>query len=101
MSATESYNTTVLQAAVYDTNFGECMAQLKDSPSSQGLDCKPGWVTFSCSGDFNSKSAGNNKLTAAQIALLSGDLVNVQVTDEKKHNGYCFARKIANLKLSN
>ena len=69
------------------------MIRVDTLPSTVLADC-PDWVTFSCSGDFNSKSQGNLKFQNAQLAMVTGKQVALLVDDSKKHNGYCWARRI-------
>ena len=90
------FKADVVKTMIHEQEFGQCMAMIKPSPEQNGLDCKKGWVTFSCSGDFNLAETGFQKLAAAQLALLSGDPVFVQVDDYRKHNGYCYAQRIDN-----
>jgi hypothetical protein len=97
LAANRYYEATVTRTAVHESNFGVCMAKVSPSPSDEGLNCKPDWVSFSCSGDFNSKEIGQQKLSAAQLALMTGDLVKINVDDTRKHNGYCYAQRIDNL----
>ncbi|MEP6358191.1 MAG: hypothetical protein ABJ084_03910 [Halioglobus sp.] len=73
------------------------MAVVSPNPQAKGLDCKANWVSFSCSGDFNSKEIGYQKLEAAQLAMMTGTMVSIRIDDSKKHNGYCFAQRIDNL----
>jgi hypothetical protein len=85
--------TTIL---IDDVNFGGCMAALETPPSTSGLICKDPWVTFSCTGEFNSKSQAAIKVAAAQLALVTQTKLYVEIDDTKKHNGYCFARRVDN-----
>ncbi len=81
-----------------DVNFGGCMAALDSAPSGTGLDCADPWVSFSCTGDFNSRSQGDRKLAAAQLALVTQTTFYVVIDDTKKHNGYCFAERADNFR---
>jgi len=69
------------------------MIRVDTLPSTVLADC-PDWVTFSCSGDFNSKSQGNLKFQNAQLAMVTGKNVVLRIDNSKKHNGYCFAHRI-------
>ena len=92
---TGAFNTKVQRVLSDTVNFGGCMAQLVNTPSAQGgLDCNGSYVTFSCTGDFAPKDAARRNFEIAQIALVTGNTVRVDVDDTKKHNGYCFARRI-------
>ena len=87
----------VTRTLIDDTYFGGCMIVLLPGPETLGLNCPAVWVTLNCSGDYNSKEVGYQKLQAAQLALVTGTTVHVWVDDTKKHNGYCYARRIDNL----
>lgn len=70
------------------------MIAVDPSPSTILPECGGSWVSFSCSGDFNSKSEGNLKFQNSQLALVTGKQVTLLIDDSKKHNGYCWARRI-------
>ena len=76
-----------------DGNFGNCMAQVSRVPA--GLNCLgsggQGFITFDCTGDFASKASGESRFSMAQLALVSGNKVEIYATDDYKHNGYCYA----------
>lgn len=76
-----------------DARFGGCMARLSSDPGRY-LNCGANWVSFSCTGDFTDAVRGYRMLDQAQLALATGRAVGVEVTDSKKHNGYCFAQRI-------
>ena len=86
----------VKRILIDETAFGGCMAFLKPGAATTGLDCPGSWVTFSCLGDFNPKSVGNQKLSAAQLALVSGTQLIVKIDDTRKHNGWCYATRVDN-----
>lgn len=96
-AASKYYNANVERILTDSENFGGCMAFVNPSPSDEGLDCSASWITFSCTGDFNSKSDAQSKVSAAQLALVTRGRVGIRVEDDRKHNGYCFARRIDNL----
>ena len=77
-----------------DGRFGACMILLNVSLASQGLDCPGGWVTFSCSGEFQAKDVAWRMFDSGQMALALGNTVWVYVDDTRKHNGYCFGEGI-------
>lgn len=85
---------TIRQTMVDSVYFGGCMILIDKSISDSGLNCPGGWVSFSCSGDFNTKDFAYRKLDSAQMAMALGKRVNLYVDDTKKHNNYCFARRI-------
>ncbi len=97
-AAGQKYITTnVTRTLVDERYFGHCMAAISTGPQTVGLDCGSTWVTFSCSGDFNTPRVGQQKFSAAQLSLVTGNKVFLVVTDEKKHNGYCYVERIDNL----
>ena len=77
-------------------SFGGCMVQFDRQVSSVGLDCLKDFVTFSCSGDFMNKADASRLFESAQLAMILDKFVTVQVTDQRKHNGFCFANRIDN-----
>ena len=91
---TRVLTTTVLSTLSDATYYGGCMASLADRPDSVGLDCNGAWAAFSCTGDFAGKDAANRNFEMAQIAYLTGRRVRVYMDDTKRHNGYCFGRRI-------
>ncbi len=93
-AATGVIQTQVLQTLVDSEHFGGCMAFLAAPPVGTGLNCAGQWVTFSCTGDFNSKDIAYKKFETAQLAYALGHRIIVTVDDTKKHNGYCFARRV-------
>lgn len=95
VSATVVLHTGVVSRVLLEEgNYGDCMAQVTPDFEATALNCPYGWVTFSCSGDFNSKSMGNQKLQMAQLSFLTGDALRLKVNDAKLHNGRCFAERI-------
>ena len=76
-------------------NFGGCLTELSIAPANIGLDCKGRWVAFSCTGAFAPRDAANRSFDMTQIALVSGAQVWLVIDDTKKHNGYCFAERVA------
>ena len=79
---------------VASDKFGGCMV-LMDAPlANSGLNCQGKWVTFSCVGEFTSKERAQRLFESAQLAFALGMRVRLQVTDNKKHNGWCFADRV-------
>jgi hypothetical protein len=72
------------------------MALTSPGPQSTGLACGINFVSFDCTGDFASRSQAQQKLSAAQLALVTGKQVRLVVDDSQTHNGYCFVRRIDN-----
>lgn len=84
---------TRIQGTIIDSeSFGGCMALLQTIPS--GISCPNRWVSFSCSGDYNSRDMGWKKFENAQLALLTDSRIRVYVDDSQLHNGNCFVRRI-------
>ncbi|MEP4145603.1 MAG: hypothetical protein ABJL54_00200 [Halioglobus sp.] len=97
MGAQEWHQANVTRTLIQDGAWGTCMAMISPSLSATGLNCKPDWVSFSCSGHYNSPEVGGDKMEAAQLSLITESQVIVLVNDAKKHNGYCFAERVDNL----
>lgn len=101
-SATEAeFNTEIDRLMVDSANFGGCAARITGSVAANGLACSGPWVSFSCTGDFNSKSDGANKFAQAQLAFVTDKQVRIRLDDTKRHNGYCFARNILVTEVTN
>ena len=77
-----------------DGRFGGCMVQLDQRVSEAGLDCPGSWVTFSCSGVHTSPDEGFRMFESAQMAFALDRRVMIEVTDELKHNGHCYGRRV-------
>jgi hypothetical protein len=75
--------------------FGNCMVELYVSPTTKLPSCEAGWLSFSCSGTFASKSDAKGMMEMAQLAFLLDKEVNIGVDDSKLHNGYCFSHYLA------
>lgn len=95
---TADYKTQIVQTATQEESRGGCWAKLAQAPSTKGLVCGDAWVHFSCNGTINSQTEGYAKLSAAQLALISGTSVKIWVTDDtaKKIAGKCYATRIDN-----
>lgn len=101
LAGSKYYSASITQVFVDDARFGGCMAKVSPSPKVYLDGCKDNYVTFSCDGTHNSKSAGNTKYSAAQLALVTNTKVNIDVIDGKKISGYCFVRRIDNTQTPN
>lgn len=99
--ATASYFAQVDRIISDDVNFGGCMAVTVPGPQSTGLTCGNNFVTFDCTADFGSKSAAQQKLSAAQLAFVTNKQVRLVIDDAQTHNGYCFVRRIDNTNTDN
>lgn len=76
-----------------DGRFGGCMVQIDQSLRDSGLNCT-NWVTFSCSGVHTSVDEGVRMFESAQMAFALEKTMVLEVTDEKRHNGHCYARRV-------
>lgn len=102
-AVTGTLTTTVVRTLVSNESiYGGCMANLAAainsatvSPGQPAVNCgTSGWVSFSCTGTYNSKDLAFYMLDQAQLALSLNKTVSVTVDDTKKHNGYCVATRI-------
>ena len=71
---------------------GSCAIRVTPSPKTVIGTCGNNWITFSCSGDHNSKSEGNGKYTLAQLAYVKGATMRIGITDQQTHSGFCFGQ---------
>ena len=85
-----------LTAGTKSGGWGGCMVQLDVNlkETVTGIDCHGSWVTFSCTGVHTTKSQGLLMFESAQLAFTLNKRVYLQVDDERKHGGHCFARRI-------
>jgi hypothetical protein len=81
-----------------DTTYGGCMAKLSVNPATVLPLCGGGWVSFTCTGDYTDAVRGYRMFDQAQLALAADKQASVTFTDDKVHNGYCFATRIDVLK---
>jgi hypothetical protein len=94
-ATTKSVSGNVLRTLVADKErFGGCMVKLDKTLANYGLDCPGGWVSFSCSGTYTPKDIAYRMFDSAQMSFSLGKQVMVEVDDTKKHNGYCYSRRI-------
>lgn len=85
----------VVRTMVVDGRWGGCMVELNTSISAQLPGCPiHKWITFSCSGTFNTKDIAYRKFDSAQMAKALNRRVMIWVTDAKKHNGFCYGFRI-------
>lgn len=97
LAATAGKKVNVEAILLDDTAYGGCMAKVSPSPATyNGVSCAANYVTFSCTGEYNSKSISANKFAAAQLAYVTGNQLYIIVDDTKKHNGYCYAKRVDN-----
>lgn len=91
-----TFDAEVNRVLIDDSNYSGCMVSLSTDPQSKVANCGAEWVTLDCLKNFpeSSGSIATNKLSQAQLALVTGRSVRVRVTDTRKANGYCFAQRI-------
>lgn len=91
------YEAHVLRILNTDGQFGGCAAELDRPPSLLAADCTVALVTFDCSGFAGTPSrVSSAALSAAQLALVTGNKVRVTINNCKKDNGTCYAQRIDN-----
>ena len=74
--------------------FGGCMAKLSVDPATVLPECRPYWISFSCSGHFMDPVRALRMYDHAQMAVATNYRVAVSFTDNSLHNGYCVASRI-------
>ena len=77
-----------------DGRFGGCMIALDVAPADAGLDCPGRWLTLDCVGEYAEMEGAARMLESLRAAVVAGKSVEMLVSDEKKHGGYCFASRI-------
>lgn len=75
---------------IQDKFYGGCVVHV-DNWTSTSLSCPTGWFSLDCHGDFNSKSEAVRMYDLAQLSYATSTTLQANVTDSKKHNGYCVA----------
>ena len=74
------------------TKYGKCMVM---SPSFKpSINCPALWVSFSCSGDFNSKEDARRMWDSAQLAIALDLTVHIYIVDTEHQDGYCVAKRL-------
>jgi hypothetical protein len=74
--------------------FGSCLVLLEDQISSVGLECTGGWLSFSCTGDFQPKDVAYKMLDMVYLSIVLDQELRFVANDTKKHNGYCVAERV-------
>lgn len=77
-----------------DSRFGGCMVSLTTDPQSVLPSCAVGWVSLSCTGDFNDPVRAYRMLDQAQLAIATNMRMRIEISDTNKHNGYCVAYRV-------
>ena len=73
---------------------GGCMAKLFDPPQNVLPGCAADWVSFDCAGELTKPVRAYRLLDQAQLALATGNEVEVWFTDDFRFNGHCYAYRI-------
>ena len=98
LGATAAVDAKVERLLFDDESYGQCMIYLSVSPSDSGLACPGKYVTLDCEGSLGaSKSVGQQKLGAAQLAYVTGGDVRAFVDDSRTINGKCYVDRLDNL----
>lgn len=95
-AATGVLTTTITATSVSSNSYGGCLAKLGDAVNTAvpAVNCPDNWVSFSCTGSYNSKDLAFYMLDQAQLALSLNKQVVVRVDDNKIHTPYCVATRI-------
>ena len=93
-AATSALTTTVTKVLSDTEKYGGCMASLAISPTTKLAGCSANWVSFSCTGTFADKALAFANFENAKMALAMNKQVYVEFDDSKRHNNYCFARRV-------
>ena len=70
------------------------MAMLDTTLADADLDCPGRWVTFSCTGEHAAQEDAHRMFDELRLAMASETAVELRVTDERKHDGYCQAIRL-------
>jgi hypothetical protein len=96
-SASKTIKTPIYGVLTASSKYGSCMVQVGALPRNT-LDCKTNgdrtWVTLDCDGNFGNRASSQNSLSMAKMALLTRDLVNITIEDNRRIGGYCFGSQI-------
>jgi hypothetical protein len=89
------YSSVVSVTEMHESPNGDCMVKLS-KPVGGGLNCSTEWVSFSCTGNFNSKDVAYHKFDLARDAFLNNDYVLTLGIDDarKEQNKYCFVESV-------
>ena len=95
--ASKTIKTPIYGVLTASDKYGSCMVQVGALPRNT-VDCKTNgdrtWVTLDCDGNFGNRSSAQNSLSMAKMALLTRDLVNITIEDNRRIGGYCFGSQI-------
>lgn len=83
-----------------DSEFGGCMFSPSVSLSGD-LNCPNTWISVDCAGTLGgTKSAGNRRFEAVQLAMVTSSKLYVKVDDARKIDGWCVAERVQGFRLS-
>ena len=90
-----------------DGSYGGCMVNFtpRDAIEDQAGyangtgagQCGRAFISLDCDGNYLSSKQSANQLSAAQLALVTGNQIYVVVDNTQKNSGYCTATRIDNL----
>ena len=96
------YRATVSRILVSDTDYGGCMIETSPAPRTEDARCTTKFVSFDCVNSTGiGKSAAANKLSAAQLAFVTGREVGILVSENSdgslaKVDGHCLSSRVDN-----
>ena len=77
------------------TLYGQCAAKLSPRPNTVVPSCSNDFVSFSCSGDHNTKAEGQAKFDQANLAYVTGRKASIYIDGTRTHNqDFCFGQGI-------
>lgn len=91
----QKYETKVVRIVLDDTRYAGCMAEVVPNLSLAG--CNARFVTFDCSGQLGTSSkVSSGMLSGAQLAMVTGNKILLNVVNNKTANGICLATRLDN-----
>ena len=91
----QKYETKVVRIVFDDTRYAGCMAEVVPNLSLSG--CNVRFVTFDCTGQLGTASkVSSGMLSGAQLALVTGNKILLNVVNNKTANGVCLATRLDN-----
>ena len=100
--AVAQYRTTILGVTTSANGFNGCMIKVRPVPNTLYCTNRSDhtFLSLDCDGEWVGRSAAQNNLKQAQIALLTNKQVNVVVNDRFaiEPQGYCLAQQLTVLR---
>ena len=94
-AATANVVTQVERVLIDDTDYAGCLVYVTATLSDTLAGCPGKYLTMDCSGELGtSKSVSAQKLGNAQLALVTGNTVVINMDDSRKANNYCMVKYI-------